>query len=132
MTSKLLAALAVLVAALPAAAETCSRSTLDSTTYAYARWCGDPAIGGTLRVARRDGGATEFLQVPVDVYRELIRTHAIARYLATEVEPRYRRAGPATPPRTTPVQPQRMQSPAAPVRPAAAREAARTPRPQRG
>ncbi len=76
----------------PASAETCSRSTFASAEYAYARWCGDPAAGGTLRVARRDGRVTEYVAVPADTYRELIRTHAIGRYLATEVEPRYRRA----------------------------------------
>lgn len=91
-----LLALACLLAT-PAAAETCSRSTLASADFAYARWCGDPASSGTLRVARRDGRASEYAEVPVDIYRELIRTHQIQRFLATEVEGRYRRAGAATP-----------------------------------
>lgn len=99
--------------ATPVAAETCSRSTLASQDYAYARWCGDPAGSGTLRVARRDGRASEYAEVPVDIYRELIRTHQIQRFLTTEVEGRFRRAG-ATPATTA----------AAPGRPAApAREA---------
>lgn len=84
---------------LPVAAETCSRSTLASADFAYARWCGDPATTGTLRVARRDGSATEWIGVPADTYREVIRTHQIARFIATEVEPRYRRAAAAPPPR---------------------------------
>lgn len=92
-----LALLAVILAALPARAETCSRSTFASAEYAYARWCGDPATSGTLRVTRRDGRVAEYLAVPADTYRELIRTHAIARYLATEVEPRYRRAAAGRP-----------------------------------
>ncbi len=76
-------------------AETCSLSTLASPTYASARWCGDPARPGTLRVARRDGPAMDYAAVPVDVFRELVRTHAIAAFLLREVEPRYRRtAGP--------------------------------------
>ncbi len=81
-----------------AAAETCSSSTLASPAYAFARWCGDPATTGTLRVGRRDGPAMEFLQVPVDTYRELIRTHLVAKYLATEVEPRFQRAAMAARP----------------------------------
>lgn len=79
--------------AVPALAETCSRSTFASQDYAYARWCGDPAGVGTLRVARRDGRAVVYRDVPADTYRELIRTHAIGRYLATEVEARFRRVG---------------------------------------
>jgi hypothetical protein len=85
----------LLLGAAPAAAETCSRSTLASSDYAYARWCGDPATGGTLRVARRDGRAADYLAVPVDTYRELIRTHQVARFVSAEVEGRYRRTGAA-------------------------------------
>ncbi|MGG5812583.1 KTSC domain-containing protein [Falsiroseomonas sp. CW058] len=85
--------LPLLLLAAPAAAETCSRSTFASQDYAFARWCGDPATTGTLQVARRDGRSTSFLDVPADTYRELIRTHAVQRFLATEVEPRFRRAG---------------------------------------
>ena len=70
----------------PALAETCSRSTLASSDYAYARWCGDPANTGTLRVARRDGRAAEYRDV-------LIRTHQVARFLAAEVEGKFRRVG---------------------------------------
>jgi hypothetical protein len=96
------APLALLLACAPvmgAAAETCSSSTLASPAYAFARWCGDPATTGTLRVGRRDGPAMEFLQVPVDTYRELIRTHLVAKYLSTEVEPRFQRAAVADRPR---------------------------------
>jgi hypothetical protein len=93
----------LLLGAAPAMAETCSRSTLASTDYAYARWCGDPATGGTLRVARRDGRLADYLAVPVDTYRELIRTHQVARFVSAEVEGRYRRAGAAPVPAVAPV-----------------------------
>ena len=60
-----LALLPALLLAVPSAlAETCSRSTLASPDFAFARWCGDPATTGTLRVARRDGRATDYLAVP--------------------------------------------------------------------
>ena len=91
-----LALLPALLLAVPSAlAETCSRSTLASPDFAFARWCGDPATTGTLRVARRDGRATDYLAVPADTYRELIRTHQVARFLSTEIEPKFRRAGAA-------------------------------------
>ncbi len=113
----------LLLGAAPAAAETCSRSTLASSDYAYARWCGDPATGGTLRVARRDGRAADYLAVPVDTYRELIRTHQVARFVSAEVEGRYRRAGAALP--TLPAAALSQPRAAAPLRNARAEAALR-------
>ncbi|MFH5927179.1 hypothetical protein [Roseomonas xinghualingensis] len=72
------------------AAETCSTSTLTSSGYASARWCGHPPGPGTLRMNRRGGGAEEFLDVPIDTYREVIRTPNVARFLTEEVQPRFR------------------------------------------
>ncbi|WP_426958685.1 hypothetical protein [Muricoccus radiodurans] len=84
----------------PARAETCSTSTLTAPAYAFARWCGDPPGPGRLRMGRRGGGGEEFLEVPIDTYREVVRTPNVARYLSEEVLPRFRRAAeaPASPP----------------------------------
>jgi hypothetical protein len=95
-----LAATALLLAGSPAlAGEACSSSTLASPTFSFARWCGDPATTGTLRVGRRDGPAAEFQGVPVDTFRELVRTHRVAQFLQTEVEPRFQRVAVPAPPR---------------------------------
>lgn len=114
----------LLLGAAPAAAETCSRSTLASADYAYARWCGDPATGGTLRVARRDGRMADYLAVPVDTYRELIRTHQVGRFVSAEVEGRYRRAG-AAPAAIPAPEPATQPRAAAPARAARAETTAR-------
>ena len=88
--------LLILAASFPApvlasgAAEICSSSTLTSSGYASARWCGHPPGPGTLRMNRRGGGAEEVLDVPIDTYREVIRTPNVARFLADEVQPRFR------------------------------------------
>jgi hypothetical protein len=109
-----LAAFLLLLGAMPAGAETCSRSTFASQDYAWARWCGDPATGGTLQVMRRDGRSSSWGEVPADTYRELIRTHQVARFLSTEVEPKFRRAGAAP---AVPAQPQPVaHTPPAPQR----------------
>ncbi|SHI88638.1 hypothetical protein SAMN02745194_01269 [Roseomonas rosea] len=118
-------------AALPAsAAETCSSSTLVSPAFSVARWCGVPPGAGTLRMARRDGGSEEFRGVPLDSYREVIRTPNVARYVAEELEPRFpRAAGPsvAPRPRLAPPAPARVAAPLPAPRPAALRAAAASP-----
>lgn len=86
-----LSLLLVLLGALPAAAEICSSSTLASSEFAVARWCGEPPGAGTLRMVRRGGRAEEFLEVPLDVFREVVRTHNVPRYLMDRVVPHFRR-----------------------------------------
>ena len=83
-------ALLVLVAS-PAAGETCSSSTLASAEFAVARWCGEPPGAGTLRMLRRTGRAEEFLDVPLDTFRAVVRTPNVPRYFAEELVPRFQR-----------------------------------------
>lgn len=94
-----------------AEAETCSSSTLASSDFAVARWCGDPPAPGTLRMVRRGGRAEEFLNVPLDTYREVVRTPHVAQYVADDVAPRFERQAAAPEP-----------APAAQPRPRAAGE----------
>lgn len=82
-----------------AAAETCSSSTLASTDFALARWCGDPPAPGTLRLVRRGGRAEEFLNVPLDTYREVVRTPHVAQYVAEDIAPRFEHGAAAPEPR---------------------------------
>ncbi|TPG36246.1 hypothetical protein EAH89_30390 [Roseomonas nepalensis] len=93
MSRSLLLGLSLLLASAagPAGAETCSSSTLSSADFAVARWCGDPPAPGTLRLVRRGGGAEEFLNVPLDTFREVVRTPRVARYVEEEVAPRFER-----------------------------------------
>jgi len=92
LASLLLAPVLTVVAAVPAgAAETCSSSTLVSPVFSRARWCGVPPGTGTLRMMRRAGGAEEYREVPLDTYREVIRTGNVARYVAEEIGPRFAR-----------------------------------------
>ncbi|MFC0389279.1 hypothetical protein [Muricoccus vinaceus] len=93
--------LLVALAAMPVAAETCSSSTLASTEFATARWCGDPPAAGTLRMARKGGRAEDFLDVPLDTFREVVRTPNVSRYVAEEIVPRFERRPVTTvPPRS--------------------------------
>jgi hypothetical protein len=98
--------LVLLAASAPAAgaAEICSTSTLTSSAFSSARWCGQPPGAGTLRMNRRGGGAEDFLNVPIDTYREVIRTPNVVNYLAEEVQPHFRQvAAPARPVSATPI-----------------------------
>jgi len=98
LASSFLAPVLAVMAALPAgAAETCSSSTLVSPVFSVARWCGVPPGAGTLRMARRAGGAEEYREVPLDIYREVIRTPNVVAYVAEAIQPRFVRgaAGPA-------------------------------------
>ena len=81
----------VTAATADALAETCSSSTLASPDFSVARWCGDPPGAGTLRLVRRGGRAEEFVDVPLDSYREVVRTPRVAQYVAEEVAPRFER-----------------------------------------
>ncbi len=81
-----------------AVAETCSSSTLASGDFAVARWCGDPPAPGTLRMVRRGGRAEEFLNVPLDTYREVVRTPRVAQYVADDIVPRFERQAAAPEP----------------------------------
>ncbi|MBP0444073.1 hypothetical protein J8J14_04715 [Roseomonas sp. SSH11] len=98
------ASLLLAILAMPAgAAETCSSSTLVSPDYSVARWCGVPPGAGTLRMIRRGGSSDEFRNVPLDTYREVIRTPNVTRYVAQEIQPNFQRAaGLAAPPRPSP------------------------------
>lgn len=107
MSRPFLLGLALLLAASAgngAEAETCSSSTLASNDFAVARWCGDPPAPGTLRMVRRGGRAEEFLNVPLDTYREVVRTPHVAQYVADDIAPRFERqaAAPEPPPATQP------------------------------
>ncbi|MBI0536266.1 hypothetical protein D9599_11830 [Roseomonas sp. KE2513] len=107
MSRPLLLGLALLLAVSAgsgAKAETCSSSTLVSNDFAVARWCGDPPAPGRLRMVRRGGRAEEFLNVPLDTYREVVRTPHVAQYVADDIAPRFERqaAAPEPAPATRP------------------------------
>jgi hypothetical protein len=124
--------LVLLAAAAPPAraAETCSSSTLVSPAFSVARWCGVPPGAGTLRMARRDGASEEFRDVPLEAYREVIRTPNVARYVAEEIEPRFPRTASARPaPRPAPAQAARSSAAPAPAVPPTPRHAALRPSP---
>jgi len=137
MSRRLLLGLAFLLAASAtngAGAETCSSSTLDSADFAVARWCGDPPGTGTLRMVRRGGRAEEFLNVPLDAYREVVRTPRVAQYVAEELAPLFERgAGVPEAARPAPVRAGKLPrlrddraAPAAPRRPELRHVATRT------
>lgn len=91
--SRLMGASLLLLLGSQAAAQagTCSSSTLVSSTYAVARWCGDPPNAGTLRMTLRGGAFAEYANVPLDVFRTVVRTHDVAGYVSNTVQPQFER-----------------------------------------
>ncbi|WP_424138947.1 hypothetical protein [Roseomonas chloroacetimidivorans] len=110
-----------------ASAETCSTSTLTSSTFSFARWCGDPPGPGTLRMGLRNGRGEEFSNVPLDIYREVIRTPNVPKYVAEEIQPHFQQTTVApSPQRAAPAASTARTPP--PAKPHAAAEPRRVPR----